>query len=113
MTGVQTCALPICFPVTIRFFSDVTDFVYGDDKLNAVMKHCDVLNAVTLRDYFESLGLGFTDASKKPIVEEFQDISEVSFLKRSFRYHDLLGKIVCPLELDVLQSGLSWVDYTI
>ena len=56
-------------------------------KLNAVMKHCDVLNAVTLRDYFESLGLGFTDASKKPIVEEFQDISEVSFLKRSFRYH--------------------------
>ena len=72
-------------------------------------KHCDVLNAVTLRDYFESLGLGFTDASKKPIVEEFQDISEVSFLKRS----DIVtGKIVCPLELDVLQSGLSWVDYT-
>ena len=99
-------------PQVYAFFSDVTDFVYGDDKLNAVMKHCDVLNAVTLRDYFESLGLGFTDASKKPIVEEFQDISEVSFLKRSFRYHDLLGKIVCPLELDVLQSGLSWVDYT-
>ena len=49
MTGVQTCALPICFPVTIG---------------------------------------------------------------RSFRYHDLLGEIVCPLELDVLQSGLSWVDYT-
>jgi len=99
-------------PQIHAFFTDVVDYVYGDDKLNSVTKHCDVLNAITMRDYFESLGLGFTDASKHPIVEEFQDISEVSFLKRSFRFHDLLGKIVCPLDLDVLQSGLSWVDYT-
>lgn len=99
-------------PQVHSFFSDVVDYVYGDDKLNSVLKHDDVLNAITMRDYFESLGLGFTDASKKPITQEFQDISEVSFLKRSFRFHDQLGKIVCPLELDVLQSGLSWVDYT-
>ena len=99
-------------PQVCNFFSDVIDYVYGDDKLNSILRHPDKLNALTMRSYFDSLGLGFTDASKRPIENEFQDISEVSFLKRSFRFHDLLGKIVCPLELEVLQSGLSWVDYT-
>ena len=32
-------------PQVYAFLSDVTDSVYGDDKPNAVMKHCDVLNA--------------------------------------------------------------------
>jgi hypothetical protein len=95
-----------------HFFSSVVDFVYGDDKLNAIYDSHDILNAVTMKDYFESLGMGFTDSFKNPIVTPFQQISEVSFLKRSFVYHNLLGKIVCPLELDVLQSSLSWVDYT-
>lgn len=99
-------------PQVCNFFSDVIDYVYGDDKLNSIIRHTDKLNAITMRSYFDSLGLGFTDASKKPIENEFQDISEVSFLKRSFRFHNLLGKVVCPLELEVLQSGLSWVDYT-
>lgn len=99
-------------PKVHEFFQDVMDFVYGDDKLNSVYRHSEILNAITMREYFESLGLGFTDASKQPIVHPFQDISEVSFLKRSFRYHSDLGKVVCPLELDVLQSGLSWVDHT-
>lgn len=99
-------------PQIYEFFNDVTDFVYGDDKLNSIRRHHDLLNAITMREYFESLGLGFTDSMKNPIENEFQDITEVSFLKRTFRYHDELGKIVCPLELEVLQSGLSWVDYT-
>jgi hypothetical protein len=65
-----------------------------------------------MKDFFESLGLGFTDASKKPIEKPFQSIEEITFLKRSFVYHNTLEKIVCPLDLEVLQSGLSWVDYT-
>lgn len=95
----------------VSFFQDLADFVYGDDKLNSVYKNVDILNAITMRDYFESMGLGFTDASKKPIVFPFQDISEVSFLKRGFVFHNELGKIACPLELEVLKSGLSWVNY--
>lgn len=99
-------------PTIVDFCKDVVDFVYGDDKVNAIFKHADVLNAITMRDFFESLGLGFTDASKKPITRAFQSIEEITFLKRSFVYHNILEKIVCPLDLEVLQSGLSWVDYT-
>jgi len=95
-----------------HYFSTVVDFVYGDDKLNSIYDCSDILNAISMRKYFEGLGMGFTDSFKNPITEPFQDIQQVSFLKRSFVYHNELGKIVCPLELDVLKSGLSWVDYT-
>ena len=38
MTGVQTCALPICFPVTIMYIVD--DLSWKGDK-NYLMKHGD------------------------------------------------------------------------
>ena len=37
MTGVQTCALPICFPVTIEahsVFNEVSDYDYGVIKID-------------------------------------------------------------------------------
>ena len=40
MTGVQTCALPICFPVTIRAFLTVEFFGYGNywGRINFIIK---------------------------------------------------------------------------
>jgi hypothetical protein len=99
-------------PTVMGFWSDVVDFVYGDDKLNAINAHTHVLNAITMRDFFQQLGMDLTDSMKKPIQTPFQKLSEVTFLKRSFVYHNYLGKIVCPLDLMTLQSGLSYVDYT-
>lgn len=99
-------------PSVEGFWSDVDDFVYGDDKLNVVYRYEDKLNAITMKNCFESLGMGFTDSVKKPIETPFQDISEVTFLKRSFVYHNLLQKIVCPLELRVIRNTLSYVDFT-
>lgn len=95
-----------------HFLDSVVDFVYGDDKLNGINSECDVLNAVTMREFFESVGMGFTDSKKKPITSISQSLDEVTFLKRSFRYHNLLGKVVCPLDLETLYSGLSFCDWT-
>jgi len=95
-------------PTLLDFWDSVDDFVYGDDKLNVVRKHHDTLNAVTMKEFFESVNMGFTDSMKNPISSPFQDISEVTFLKRSFVYHNLLKKIVCPLELRVIQNTLSY-----
>ena len=43
MTGVQTCALPICFPVTIGvvFFEKGTDFVEGEDPYAQIEQKID------------------------------------------------------------------------
>jgi len=89
---------------------DIIDYVYGDDKLNGVNKLGTNLNAVTMRDWFESMGMTFTDAKKQPISSPVQSLDEVSFLKRSFRYHSLIGDIVGPLDITTLYSGLSWYD---
>lgn len=97
-------------PTVLSFFSDVLDFVYGDDKLVGVLRHEDVLNARTCRSFFESIGLGLTTSDKREIDFDFQSIDEVDFLKRKFVFHEDLGKIMCPLDLRTLYSGLSFAD---
>lgn len=99
-------------PTTLGYWTDVSDYVYGDDKLNVVRNHYHSLNAITMEEFFTDAGLGFTDASKQSIQSPFQHINEVSFLKRTFVYHPTLNRIVCPLELRVIQNTLSYYDST-
>lgn len=93
-----------------RFVTNVVDYVYGDDKLVGIRSETPRLNALSMERFFVSLGMGFTDSFKKSIGTPFQSIEEVTFLKRYFRFHDELGRVVCPLELRTLQSGLSFYD---
>jgi len=92
------------------YWNIVSDYVYGDDKVNVVRKYHTTLNAVTMKEFFESVGMGFTDAKKQPIVAPFQEIDEISFLKRSFVLHNKLSQIVPALEIRTLKNTLSWVD---
>lgn len=99
-------------PSVSHFCNSVVDYVYGDDKLNGVRDVVGVtnLNAITMEKFFESIGMTFTTASKQKIVAPFESINEVSFLKRYFRYHPLIKRVMCPLELNTLESGLSWIN---
>lgn len=99
-------------PTVGTFNRLVMDKVYGDDKLNGIKgsEHLSTLNAVTMRVFFESIGMKFTDSKKKDIVKETQDLTEITFLKRSFVYHSQVGTIVGPLDLSTLYSTLSWLD---
>lgn len=101
-------------PSYLDFQSEVIDYVYGDDKLNGLKtsKYRNNLNALTMEKFFLSIGMSFTTANKNKITEPFESLSDISFLKRSFLYHPILKKIMCPLELRTLQSGLSWYDST-
>jgi hypothetical protein len=91
-------------------FHKIIDYVYGDDKVNAVDFHTDVLNALTMMEFFKSLGMDMTTADKKSVTTPTQQMSEITFLKRGFKYHNELNKIVCPLDLNTLQSSLQYVD---
>lgn len=97
-------------PTTLGYWTDVSDYVYGDDKLNVVRNHFSSLNANTMEEFFTDAGLGFTDANKHAICSPFQSISEVSFLKRTFSFHPGINRIVCPLELRVIYNTLSYYD---
>lgn len=92
------------------FLDDVVDFVYGDDKLNGIRSHSDILNAISMREFFRSIGLDLTNADKSEIKTPFNVLDDLDFLKRKFVYHNDLGRIMCPLSLRTLQSGLSYVN---
>jgi len=100
---------------TVMDFMKIMDAVYGDDKLNGMDQkdpRSSYLNAITMKDFFVSIGLNFTRADKSEIVEPFEKLEDVTFLKRSFRYHSKLECIVGPLDVKTLFSGLSyyWSD---
>lgn len=89
---------------------DVYDAVYGDDKLCSIRNKEDVLNALTMRDYFQQIGLDLSTADKQVITQPFDKWSEVNFLKRRFLYHPLLKKIMCPLTDDTFHAMLAFAD---
>lgn len=94
------------------FFNHISDYVYGDDKIVAVSDKYKFLTARSFADFMRSIGLDFTDAHKQVINCDFMEPKDISFLKREFVYHNVLKRIMCPLSLKTLYSGLSWVDST-
>lgn len=97
-------------PSTVKYFSEVVDKVYGDDKLVGIRSNNPKLTARTMANYFESIGLKVTTARKTKVEVETMDMDELSFLKRTFKFHSVIGRIMCPLSLTTLKSGLSWYN---
>jgi len=92
-----------------QFWDCVVDYVYGDDKLVGI-RRLENLNALTMRDFFVSIGLDMTTSDKRYITSPVTPLSDISFLKRAFRFHHKLKRVMCPLDLRTLYSGLSWYD---
>lgn len=99
-------------PNKLEFHADVVDYVYGDDRVNCCKNKLlsSSLNAITMTAFFESIGMEMTDSTKHKINLPFQPLSDITFLKRSFEFHPILGKISCPLDLRTIFSSLSWID---
>jgi hypothetical protein len=97
-------------PLVSNFLNDILDYVYGDDKLVGVRNKQDIFTAKSCKAFFESIGLGLTTSDKKDIDFDFQNLEDVDFLKRKFVFHHELQKIMCPLDLRTLFSGLSFAS---
>jgi len=94
------------------YFETLDDYVYGDDNLCAMKNplYRNILNAFTLRDFLQSIGVEYTSFDKKPITQPFDPIGSITFLKRNFKYHHELGDIVAPLCIKTIENGISWTD---
>jgi hypothetical protein len=94
---------------SMSFWKHVFPGVYGDDQIVGCSKDSN-LDAIIMRDFFKSLGMDYTSATKDIISSPYGTINDVSFLKRKFRYDSDLLTIVCPLDTSTIYSSLSWVD---
>jgi len=96
-----------------RFHMDLSYVVYGDDLVIAVsndIKH--IFTPVNFAKIMKQLGLGFTPAEKGldwANIKPFKPISECSFLKRGFYFHQKLGEFVAPLSLVTVKSSLNYI----
>jgi hypothetical protein len=98
--------------LALKAFNDnVQLLMYGDDNLvNVSDEFIGFFNQKTMMDSFPAFGLKYTSDNKEDKNPPmWRSIKEVSFLKRTFRFDDTLGRYVCPLDLSTIDSML---DYT-
>jgi predicted transglutaminase-like cysteine proteinase len=86
-------------------------FVLGDDNVFGVHKDvANTFNEYNLQLPMAELGMIYTpeDKTLKEFSTSLRKISEVSFLKRGFRIHELNGQWVGPLDLDTIMETINW-----
>jgi hypothetical protein len=89
------------------------DYVYccffGDDNIFGVApEYQDLFTEKYLQTAMKNIGLTYTAEDKGEIGDNLRSIQQVSFLKRSFRYCNIKGRWLAPLQLDVILEIPCW-----
>lgn len=93
---------------TIPLFHEVISLiVYGDDNAYCISEEEKLFSMISVGEELSKLGLSYTDASKQISLIPYKHIDEVSFLKRSFHFHETLQEYVGALEKDSIFKSLS------
>jgi hypothetical protein len=95
--------------VARRFCENVTLGTYGDDNAMGVRKDCGWFNHSACLAEFEKIGIGYTMADKDAKSVPYLPLSQISFLKRGFQYHEELATIVAPIEEDSILKKFHFV----
>jgi len=99
-------AFPICMQA-FDYFLNVRLANYGDDNFKSVL--IDWFTPERHNSSFADLGMRISDASDKtkaPFPK--YSITEITFLKRGFRFDDEMEKWVAPLEFKSIYKMLTW-----
>jgi len=81
----------------------------GDDNVFSVSStYLDKFNEFTLPEAMSRIGLTYTPETKGVVGTNLRDISQVEFLKRSFRYDHCTCRYLAPLRLDVVLEIPYW-----
>ncbi len=95
-----------------QFFEHVYMIDYGDDVAMNISSEAIVwFNQNTLTKCMKRLfDIDFTDEKKTGEVgPDSRELSEITFLKRSFTWNDEIQMYVCPMEVHTLLDILNWV----
>jgi len=88
----------------------VAEVNYGDDNVKSI--HPTIrgwYNMTNLIEAYRTLGLTYTDEEKNENTTEFREITEISFLKRKFRFDNAQKRFRAPLALKVILEMAQWV----
>jgi ribosomal protein S17E len=94
----------------LQFFWELVEMqTYGDDGVYSISDTIiPWFNQITITEAMKTIGLTYTDENKSEVLVPFRRLSEVTFLKRGFRFDNMLGRYVAPLSLDTILEMPYW-----
>lgn len=92
----------------LDFWGNVAPCVYGDDNIMSVSSEvAPMYNQLTMEALAPMFGMVYTPESKgEASVVETRPITDITFLKRSFRMD--AGRVLAPLELNSILYSMYW-----
>jgi hypothetical protein len=98
------------FPKENLVFNECVELqVTGDDNIFSVHdRYSDQFNELALPTLMAECGLKYTTELKGKAVKPWRKLTEVNFLKRSFRFEKIFGCYVGPLDLSSILEIPCW-----
>jgi len=94
----------------LTFKNNVRLFTYGDDNIMGVNPVASWFNHTAIQNQLQLIGVEYTMADKESESVPFINISNVSFLKRQWRWNDDINNWAAPLEeASIIKSLTMWV----
>jgi len=98
----QLSSLPI-------FYDSVYYVAFGDDNAFSVREdETTRFNEEIMQKYVSELGMRYTNENKTQVSHALRSLSEISFLKRGFKYIPFYDRVGAPLELGVILEMPYW-----
>jgi hypothetical protein len=96
-------------PTVVRFDTAVVLVTNGDDNVGAVKEAYAEYNFLTVKEYLDTVGVGFTMPNKEEGTKKYSHLTEVDYLKRNFRYSEEMKRYHPALDVEsifkLLQVG--------
>lgn len=91
-----------------QFRENVSLLTYGDDNVMGISPDVSDFNHCVIQEELSKIGVIYTMPDKETASVPFVDISEVSFLKRSWVFSHDVGSYVARLEHDSIAKSLMY-----
>lgn len=92
----------------------VRHFNYGDDDLWCIADEIiDWFNQVSITEAYKELSMKYTDEAKTGEIVPYRRLSEVNFLKRTFRWDDNQCRYRAPLAMETIKEMAMWNHGTV
>lgn len=120
LNSMVMCILVICCWIQhhpqgtaglIEYESNVKTVTLGDDSISAVSDPgSEIINYPNMFETFKGFGIPFTDENKNTVFVKTKKLSDVNFLKRTFRKDPEMGRYVAPLLISAITDSLAWTQ---
>jgi hypothetical protein len=91
----------------VTFKDNVSLITYGDDNAMGVSQDAPWFNHTALQNTLASVGIVYTMADKEAVSVPYVTLSEISFLKREWRFDEDMQCQLAPLELASIHKMLT------